>query len=147
MHASFDASESGLEIEERGRQPPLPLIAGLPVVNLARALFDQAVDRFDAVRRAQTDPKLVDHAESVQRECLLEAFVQGERRRLVEDQELAPERGQRRFGVLVGRLRVGPLELASPRRLLGLGQIRDDVLALVPPLFVKLPQTSSAVMA
>ena len=41
--ASSDAPESWLEVEQRGRQPTLLLIAGFPVVHLAGALLDPLI--------------------------------------------------------------------------------------------------------
>ena len=104
MLAAADAPESWLDVEQRGRQPPLPLIAGLPVVHFACALFDQAIDRFDAVGRAETKAERGDHAEPMQRQRLFEPFVQGAGRRLVERHEFAADRGQRGLGFFVGRL-------------------------------------------
>ena len=55
---ALDASEARLEVEERRGQPPLLLVGGAPAIDFGHPLFDEAVQRLQAVRGFQADPQL-----------------------------------------------------------------------------------------
>ena len=68
----------------------------------------------------------------MQRERVLEAFVQPGRRRGIEQSQFFAQGQERRLRLLIGRLLVRQLKLAPPCGLLGLGQVARDVLPFVP---------------
>src|SRR5512134_3641570 len=72
---ALDASEARLDVEERRSQPPLLLIGGAPAIDFGDPLLDEAVQRLQAVRRLQTDPKFAEDAEPVQGEGLLQSLL------------------------------------------------------------------------
>jgi hypothetical protein len=129
---SAHAAEPGFDVEERGGEPALLLVARLPVVDLRRALLDQRVDGLDAVRRREAEAELGVQPEPVESQRLLQAFVEARGRRGVELGEFRPDAPERRLRFLVGRVRVGLAELAADAGVLVRRQVRQDVLALVP---------------
>jgi hypothetical protein len=68
----------------------------------------------------------------MERERFLQAFSKGACRLPVDLLQLRVKTGEPLFGGLVGRLPVGPLEPGSPRFLVGLRQVADNVLAFMP---------------
>ena len=80
----------------------------------------------------ETLPQLIEEPEPVQRQGLLQALLEGACRLAVDLLQLSVKTGKPLFGRLVGRFLVSPLEPGSPSFLVGLRQVADNVLALVP---------------
>ena len=80
----------------------------------------------------ETLPQLIEEPEPVQRQGLLQPFLEGTRRLAVDLLQLRVKTGKPLFGGLVGRLPIGPLEPGSPSFLVGLRQMADYVFSLVP---------------
>jgi len=127
-----DPSQPGFDIEEGRGQPAVLLVGRPPGGDLGGPVPDEGVDGFQAVRGLQADPQGPEDAQAVQREGLLEALVETLDGRLVQEAQLLAAAEERRLGLGVARPLVGVLELPAPRRLLPLGEVRDDVLPLVP---------------
>jgi len=51
---------AGLNVQESSGQPPVFLFGILPRIHLARPVFDQAVEVFDAVRGFERGPQLLE---------------------------------------------------------------------------------------
>ena len=68
----------------------------------------------------------------MQRERLLEAFVETGHGGLIEPRQLLTNLGEFMLGLLVGRLLVGLLQLLTHSGLLRFGQISDNIFALMP---------------
>ena len=77
-------------------------------------------------------PKLVEEAKSVEREGVLQALLEGARRLPIDLLKFGVETGQPLFGGLVGRFLISSLKFPSPGFLVGLRQVADYVLALMP---------------
>src|SRR5437867_3962865 len=132
MSMTLHPPQPRLDVEQRRRQPALPLVRGLPGVDLGATLLDQRVRRLDAVGGLERLAEQLVDAESVERERLLEALGQARRRRLVAALELAVQLRQLRVRLLVGGPVVGALQSPAPAGLLALRQVAHHVLALVP---------------
>jgi len=65
-------AESGLDVQQRRRQPSLLLIARPPAVDFPRALLNQAEHGLQHVRRGQRLPQRRSDVEAMQGEGLLE---------------------------------------------------------------------------
>ena len=74
--------------------------------------------------------QLIEKPKPMERQRLLQAFLKGTCRRAAHLMKLGVEIGEPLFGRLVGRLLIGPLELPSPRLLVGLRQVTDDIFRL-----------------
>src|SRR5213593_1631229 len=118
MPMALDAPQSWFDVEQRRGQPAMPLVRGLPGVDLGATLLDQRVRRLDAVGGLERPPEQLVDAEAVKGKRLLETLGQARRRRLVAAFEFALEPGQLRVGFLVGRPVVGALQPSAPARLL-----------------------------
>lgn len=128
----LDAPQAGFDVLQGGSQPPLLLLGGPPAIDLGGPLLNQGIQRFEAVRRLQTHAQLQEDAQAVEGERFLQPFVQALHRGLVHEPEILPhpEEGGLRLGV--GRLLVRRLELPAPGGPLSLGQVVEDILALMP---------------
>ena len=105
--------QAWFDVDERRRQPALPLTRVLPMIDLRAPFLDEGIDRFQAIRRFQRTAQDPIHAEPMQREGLLQAFLKARSGRLVSLFEGRPS-----FVVL--RALVGPLKPLAPHGLLGL---------------------------
>jgi hypothetical protein len=76
--------------------------------------------------------QLVKEPESMERQSLFQALLKGTSGLAVELLQFGVETGEPLLGGLVGRLLVGPLEPGSPRFLVLLRQVTQNVFALVP---------------
>ncbi len=102
------------------------------MVYLSEQLFDQAVDRLQAVGRLERPTQLSEQAQTMQGQGLLHAFPKAGRRRLVLFLQLGQDLFQSLFGLSVGRSLVGSLQALAHGRLFAPGQVRHHVLPLVP---------------
>ena len=83
--------QAWFDVDERRRQPALPLARVLPMIDLRAPFLDEGIDRFQAIRRLERTAQDPVHAESMQREGLLQAFLQARSGRLVSLLELSME--------------------------------------------------------
>ncbi len=112
--------QARFDVDERRRQPALPLTRVLPMIDLRTPFLDKGIDRFQAIRRLERTAQDPVHAEPMQREGLFQAFLKARSPRLVSLLELSMELSERRPSFVVLRALVGPLQPASPHGLLGL---------------------------
>ena len=89
-------------------------------------------EALDAIGSLQTLPQLIEEPEPVQRQGLLQALLDGACRLPIDLLQLSVKTGKPLFGRLVGRFLISPLKFPTPRFLVGLRQITDYVLALMP---------------
>ena len=54
---ALDLAEPRLDIPQRRGQPALPLIRVRPAIDLGTPLFDQRIDRLEAIRRFEGGPQ------------------------------------------------------------------------------------------
>ena len=124
--------QAWFDVDERRRQPALPLARVLPMIDLRAPFLDEGIDRFQAIRRLERTAQDPVHAESMQREGLLQAFLKARSGRLVSLLELSMELFEGRPGFVVLRALVRTLKPLALRGLLGLRQVAHHVLAFVP---------------
>ena len=62
--------QAWFDVDERRRQPALPLARVLPMIDLRAPFLDEGIDRFQAIRRLERTAQDPVHAESMQREGL-----------------------------------------------------------------------------
>lgn len=98
MAEAIDPPQPRFNGQQRARDPTLLLVRRAPVVDLVGDLAELGIERFQAVRGLQTDAQGLEETQLVQRERVLEPFIQ-----------------------------TGRLQLAPPGGLLGLGQVGDHV--------------------
>ena len=115
--------QAWFDVDERRRQPALPLARVLPMIDLRAPFLDEGIDRFQAIRRLERTAQDPVHAESMQREGLLQAFLKARSGRLVSLLELSMELFEGRPGFVVLRALVRTLKPLAPRGLLGLRQV------------------------
>ena len=101
---ALEPAQAGLDVQQGGGQPALLLVGGPPAVHLGDALGDQTVQGFETVRGLQADPQLGEEAEPMQRQRLLQPFVETPDGRLVQQAEFRPAAAEPglRFAVRVG---------------------------------------------
>ena len=76
MAAAHHLPQARFDVYERRCQPALALARVLPVVDLRAAFLDESIDGLKAVRRLERTAQHRVHAESMQRQRLLKAFLQ-----------------------------------------------------------------------
>ena len=118
-----DASQPWFEIQQRGREPALFLLAVLPVIDLRGPAFHARVDRLERVRRLQAHAEFREHAQAMECQRLVKAFVETRDSRRIKEHEFRPDLPQRALGGLVRRLFVRRLQLPAERAAMPLGQI------------------------
>ena len=101
MTIAHHLPQTWFDIQERGRQPAVPLARVLPVIDLRTALLDERIDRLERVRRLQRPTQHPVHPKAVQRQGLVQALRQAAGRRLVPVLQLALERLEGRSSFLI----------------------------------------------
>ena len=67
--------QTRFDVDECSRQPALPLTRVLSMIDLRAPFLDKGIDRFQAIRRLERSAQNPVHAEAMQREGLLQAFL------------------------------------------------------------------------
>src|SRR5712692_6943277 len=124
--------EPRFEIEQRGCQPSLLLLAVAPMIDSRCPILHARVNGLEDVRRLQADPQLAEEAEPVERQRLLKALIQTCRSRSIEEREFGAQLAQRALRRLVRRVFVRGLELPPHGGTVSLREICEHVLALMP---------------
>ena len=109
--------QAWFDVDECRRQPALPLTRVLPMIDLRAPFLDEGIDRFQAIRRLERTAQDPVHAESMQREGLLQAFLKARSGRLVSLLELSMELFEGRPGFVVLRALVRTLKPLVATRL------------------------------
>lgn len=104
----------------------------VPAFHLTGVLFDVSHQTLDAIGGLQTLSQLVEKSETMESEGVFKPLLKRARCFSIDLLQLGVEIGEPFFGGLIGRLLVSPLESGSPGFLVGLRQVTDDVLPLVP---------------
>ena len=126
------APESVFRFHKCQGHPLVPLRGAAGTFYIVDVLPDITHEALDAVGRQRALPKLVEEAKSVERESVLQPLLKGARRLPIDLLKLGVEIGEPFFCGLVRRFLISPLKFPTPRFLVGLRQITDYVLALVP---------------
>ena len=121
MPAALDPVQPRLDVEERRGHPALLLVAVAPVVHPVRSLSNERHDRLQAVRRLQASPQDGKDPQAMERQGLLQAFVQALHRRAVEQLKLFAKPPERPLGPLVSGLIISRLEFPPDAPLPALG--------------------------
>jgi len=128
----FDPAQSRLDVQEGRGEPTLFLIRGTPPVDFINALPEERVERLQTVGGLQAHAEPGEQAQAVQRQGLLEPLVETRDRRLVDKPEFLPDSEECGLRLGVARPFVGGLECAAKGRALALGEVREDILPLMP---------------
>ena len=91
-----------------------------------------SIDGFQAVRGLEAGPEFLEQPQALQRESFLEPFVETGDGRFVHPREFLADPPDCGEGFRVRALTLGGIQLQAPGGLLPLGQVRQDVLPLVP---------------
>jgi len=132
MPVALDAAQAWLDGQQRTCHPALLLVTAPPAIDPLSVRPNLRQERLQAVGSLQADAEGPKQAQPVQGEGLLHAFVQAANGRLVDQRQLPADPQQGRLRLSIGRPLVGGLELPAPGRLLGLREVPDDLLPLVP---------------
>ena len=87
---ALEPAQARLDVELGSGQPPLRLIGGAPAVHLGDPLLHETVQGFETVRRLQTGAEVRKETQPMERQRLLQSFVETPHRRLVQEAEFRP---------------------------------------------------------
>jgi len=73
---AFDPPQSRFDGQQRAGDPAVLLVRRAPPVDLVGDLAELGIDRFQTVGGLEADPERVEEPQPMQRERVLEAFVQ-----------------------------------------------------------------------
>src|SRR3989338_3814017 len=104
MAVAFDPPQSRFDDQQRAGDPALFLVRRAPPVDLVGDLAELGIERFQTVRGLQTDAQGLKEAQPMQRERVLEPFIQTGCCRGVEPPQLFAQGQERPLRLLIGGL-------------------------------------------